>query len=84
MDALFYTASYLRAWFLEAQLNAKLTKDFGVNWFENPKAGGYLQTLWANGDRYNGDEFVKMIGFDAIRPDMLMNELKMMILFSTK
>ncbi|HCV42112.1 MAG TPA: hypothetical protein DGH68_01415 [Bacteroidetes bacterium] len=84
VDALFYSASYLRAWFLEAQLNAKLTKDFGVNWFENPKAGEYLQSLWANGDRYNGDEFVKMIGFDAIRPDVLMNELKMMILFSTK
>lgn len=84
VDALFYSASYLRAWFLEAQLNAKLTKDFGVNWFENPKAGEYLQTLWAIGDRYNGDEFVKMIGFDAIRPDVLMTELKMMILFSTK
>jgi oligoendopeptidase F len=84
VDALFYSASYLRAWFLEAQLNAKLTKDFGVNWFESPKAGEYLQSLWANGDRYNGDEFVKMIGFDAIRPDVLMNELKMMMLFSTK
>jgi hypothetical protein len=84
VDALFYSASYLRAWFLEAQLNAKLAKDFGVNWFENPKAGEYLLSLWANGDRYNGDEFVKMIGFDAIRPDVLMTELKMMILFSTK
>ena len=84
VDALFYSASYLRAWFLEAQLNAKLTKDFGVNWFENPKAGEYLQSLWANGDRYNGDEFVKMIGFDAIRLDVLMTELKMMILFSTR
>jgi hypothetical protein len=79
VDPLFYSASYLRAWFLEAQLNARLTKDFGVNWFEDPKAGECLQSLWANGDRYNGDEFVKMIGFDAISPDMLMTELKMMI-----
>jgi oligoendopeptidase F len=84
VDALFYSGSYLRAWFLEAQLNAKLTKDFGVNWFENPKAGEYLQWLWASGDRYNGDEFVKMIGFDAIRPDILMTGLKTTILSSMK
>ena len=84
VDALFYSASYLRAWYLEAQLNATLTKDFGVNWFENPKAGEYLRSLWSNGDRYDGDEFVKLIGYDAIRPDVLMNELKMMMLFSTK
>ena len=84
VDALFYTASYVRAWFLESQLNATMTKDFGVNWFENPKAGEYLQSLWANGDRYDGDELVKMIGYDSIRPDALMSELKMMILFSTK
>ena len=61
-----------------------MTKDFGVNWFENPKAGEYLQSLWASGDRYDGDELVKMIGYDSIRPDALMSELKMMILFSTK
>lgn len=84
VDALFYSASYLRAWFLESQLNEKLTKGFGANWFANPKAGEYLLSLWSNGDRYNGDEFVKMIGYDAISPDVWMNELKMMILFSTK
>ena len=84
VDALFYSASYLRAWFLESQLNAKLTADFGANWFENPRAGEYLQSLWSYGDRYNGDEFVKRIGFDFIRPDSWMNEMKMLILFSTK
>jgi hypothetical protein len=84
VDAFFYSASYLRAWFLESQLNARLTKDFGVNWFENSKAGAYLRLLWANGDRYNGDEFVKMIGFKTIRPDMLMTELKMTVLSSKK
>jgi hypothetical protein len=84
VDALFYSASYLRAWFLEAQLNTKLSKDFGVNWFENPKAGEFLKSLWANGDRYNGDEFAGMIGYSAINPDVLMSELKMLVLFSTK
>jgi hypothetical protein len=84
LDALFYSASYLRAWFLEAQLNARLTKDFGVNWFANPAAGAFLMTAWGNGDRYNGEEFASSIGFDGIRPDALMNELKMMMVFSTR
>lgn len=80
VDPLFYSASYLRAWFLEAQLRSKLVQMFGVNWFTNPQAGGYLQSLWANGDRYNGDELVKMIGSDAICPDALTAEMKMIIL----
>jgi oligoendopeptidase F len=84
VDALFYSASYLRAWFLESQLNAMLTKDFGVNWFENPKAGEYLRSLWAQGDRLDGDELVKVLGFDAISPDVWMTEVKMMLLFSTQ
>ena len=84
IDAHYYSAGYLRAWFLEAQLNAKLTKDFGVNWFEHPQAGEYLQSLWANGDRLSGDEFVKQIGYERITPDALLANINTMILFSTK
>ncbi|MCZ6776952.1 MAG: M3 family metallopeptidase [Ignavibacteria bacterium] len=84
VDAHYYSAGYLRAWFLEAQLNAKLTKDFGVNWFEHPQAGEYLQSLWAKGDRLNGDEFVKVIGYERITPDVLLAAINTMILFSTK
>jgi Zn-dependent oligopeptidase len=84
LDAFYYAASYLRAWYLEAQLNAKLTRDYGVNWFENPAAGQYLRSLWSNGDRYDGNDLVQMIGDPAITPDALMNELKMLVVFSTK
>ena len=84
LDAFYYSASYLRAWYLEAQLNAKLTRDYGVNWFENPRAGQYLLSLWSNGDRYDGNELVKMIGDSTITPDALMNELKMIVVFSAK
>jgi hypothetical protein len=83
VDPLFYAASYLRAWFLEAQLNGKLSRDFGVNWFERPEAGTYLRSLWAHGDRYQGDELVKQIGDEEISPDALWSELKAMVLFST-
>jgi hypothetical protein len=84
VDALYYSASYLRAWFLESQLNAKLSRDLGVNWFEHPQAGEYVRSLWANGDRLNGNEFVKLPGFDAITPDALLAEIQAMILFSTR
>jgi len=84
VDALYYSAGYLRAWFLEAQLNEKLSLQFGANWFESPQAGEYLRTLWATGDRYNGDEFVRLIGHDRISPDVLLAAIKRMVLFSTK
>lgn len=84
VDALYYVASYLRAWFLEAQLNARLTKDYGVNWFENPEAGTFLQSLWARGDRVNADELARSLGSDDITPDTLLEHIKMMILLSTK
>lgn len=84
VDALYYSASYLRAWFLESQLNEKLTRDYGATWFENPQAGTFLRSLWANGDRYDGNELVNMLGYDQIRPDAWLREMKMMILFSTQ
>lgn len=84
LDELYYSASYLRAWFLEAQLNAKLTSEFGVNWFENKQAGTFLVSLWSHGDRLNGDELVRQLGYDSISPDKLLKEIHMMIILSTK
>jgi hypothetical protein len=83
-DALYCSASCLRAWFLEAQLNAKLTKDYGANWFENPQAGRFLLSLWASGERLDGDEFVRLLGYDAISPDVLLAEVNTMLLFSSR
>jgi hypothetical protein len=84
LDAFYYSASYLRAWFLEAQLNERLTRDFGVNWFERPQAGTYQQTLWERGDRIDGDELAREIGYEGISPGALWKEIQMMLLFSTK
>ena len=84
VDALFYSASYLRAWYLEAQLSAKLRREFGFNWFEHPGAGEYLRGLWGHGDRWDGNELARMIGNEAITPDALLDEVKLMLLFSAK
>ena len=84
VDAHFYSASYLQAWFLESQLNARLTRDFGFNWFEYPQAGSYIRSLWAQGDRLNANEFVQSIGENAIVPDAWLNEIRAMVQFSSK
>jgi hypothetical protein len=84
VDALFYSATYLRAWFLEAQLNQKLTTDFGTNWFEHPGAGAFLQSMWARGDKLNGDELAQLIGFDGISAAAVLDEIRSLVLFSTK
>lgn len=84
VDALYYSASYVRAWFLESQLNAKLSRDFGANWFENPTAGGMVRSLWQNGDRLNGDELAASLGLGIIDPEAWLKEMKEMVLFSTQ
>jgi hypothetical protein len=84
VDANYYSLSYLRAWFLEAQLNAELTKDFGANWFEHPGAGEFLRSLWAQGDRLNGNELVQLIGYRAITPEPWIAEIRAMIVLSAK
>jgi len=83
LDALYYSAGYLKAWFLEAQLSSSMTERFGTNWFENPEAGTFLKTLWAQGDRLTANELAGSIGFPEILPDPLLAKIESMILFST-
>jgi hypothetical protein len=84
VDPLYYSAGYLRAWFLEAMLNETLTERFGVNWFENQSTGEFLTGLWAEGDQMNGDELARLLGHEEISPDALLQEVNAMMLFSTK
>jgi hypothetical protein len=84
VDALYYSAGYLRAWFLECQLNAKLARDYGVNWFEHPEAGEYMRSLWSLGDRLNGDELVHILGYPSIATVAWLTEINEMIRFSSK
>ncbi len=83
LDPLYYSAGYLRAWFLEAQLSKVLSEKFGANWFENHETGEFLRGLWARGDRLNGDELAMSLGYDGIHPDDLIARVKAMVLFST-
>lgn len=84
VDEGFYSAGYLRAWFLESQINASLSSQYGVNWFEHPKAGETLRTLWSLGDRLDGDELVRRIGNRVISPAAWLEEIKAMIVLSNR
>jgi len=45
VDAGFYSANYLRAWIMWAQLRKHLKKEFGEQWFNSHEAGAYLKTI---------------------------------------
>lgn len=70
-DDLFYSAVYLRAWFLEARLAAHLEREFGSNWFENPAAGSFLRSLWRNGGKPTADDIARLAGGAASHEDLV-------------
>ncbi|MFH0793371.1 MAG: hypothetical protein V2A74_05000 [bacterium] len=75
MDDFFYSADYLRAWLLEAQLETALENNFGHEWFANPKAGDFLRELWAYGTELGCDELIEWLGFVALTPDALLMQI---------
>ncbi len=75
VDANYYVVDYLRAWFLEAQLKSKLKEKFGESWFEKKEAGDYLKSLWANGNKFTGEELAPQIGYQTITSEALINEI---------
>jgi len=51
LDDGFYAARYLRAWQLEALLEASLRERFDEDWFRNPRCGQWLLELFSRGQR---------------------------------
>jgi len=58
VDPFFYAAAYIRAWALETHVRRLLTERFGELWFDEPEAGEFLVSLWAQGQRMRGDELL--------------------------
>jgi hypothetical protein len=61
VDPFFYAASYIRAWALETHVRRLLRERFGELWFDEPEAGDFLKTLWAEGQRMRGDELLHQL-----------------------
>ena len=75
VDDAFYVAEYLRAWALEVMLREALRTRFGRAWFTRPAAGEFLRELWAHGQRYDGDELGRLIGYSGVDFEPLTAEL---------
>jgi hypothetical protein len=83
-DPHFYSAVYLRAWMLQAQLEQYLISSFGANWFENPGAGTFLRELWEQGDRLNVEGLLQRIGADSLRIGPWLRTIDDLVLFSSQ
>jgi len=76
IDDFFYSADYLRAWMLEAMLEARLAQKFGEDWFTKVEAGDFLRGLWQAGNYYGGDELAQHFGYAGIGPQRLIERIK--------
>jgi hypothetical protein len=70
VDGGFYVACYLRAWALERRWRAALRERFGERWFGSPEAGGWLRSLWAQGQRLGGEELCREVLGEPLRFDV--------------
>lgn len=72
LDPRYYSTRYLRAWQLQAVLNAGLMERFDTDWWRNPRAGPWIvEQLFAEGQRETADEVSQRaaaapLGFDPL------------------
>lgn len=76
LDAGFYSADYLRAWFWEVQLRYYLKENFGPKWFQNPDCIPTLMELWGWGEQFSPEEMATRLGMDGLSIDPMIDELK--------
>ncbi len=74
-DEGYYTAQYLRAWTLAAQLRAYLRRRHGPDFFLKPAAGTDLVALWSLGQRLSADELATHLGYDGLDVEPLVEEM---------
>jgi len=61
-DPRYYSTRYLRAWQLQAVLDAALTERFDVDWWRNPAAGPWIvEQLFAEGQRETAAELAQRV-----------------------
>lgn len=76
VDAGFYVAEYLRAWALEVMMRERLVERYGLDWFARREAGDLLRELWADGQREDGDELARRLGYSEVDFEPLIRELE--------
>ena len=62
LDPRYFSTRYLRAWQLQALLDASLTERFDEDWWRNPAAGPWIvEQLFAEGQRETADELARRV-----------------------
>lgn len=61
-------ADGLRAAFLEAEVEAFLTRRVGPRWFADPRTGPLLTALWKDGTRLSPDDIAAKVGATRVDP----------------
>jgi hypothetical protein len=77
VDPFFYAAAYIRAWALETHVRRLLLERFGDHWFDEPEAGEFLKTLWAQGQSMRGDELLAELTGEELDFRALLDDLKL-------
>ncbi|HPQ71605.1 MAG TPA: hypothetical protein PKW95_20940 [bacterium] len=73
LDPFLYAADYVQAFFLEAMMDAYLTKRFGKNWWTKAKAGAFFKELWQPANKMTGMEMVAKLGYAGYDNQMLLD-----------
>ena len=79
VDPGFYSARYLRAWQLQAQLAAALTQRFDEDWYRNPRAGGFVQHLMSRGQAEKADAIAERVTGAPLSFESLRHSLEKMV-----
>ena len=74
-DEGFYSAQYLRAWILGAQLRAYLRERHGERFYLKPEAGKDLVRLWRFGQRLPAHELARELGYDGLDVEPLVRDM---------
>jgi hypothetical protein len=70
-EPFFTSAQFLRAWFLAAQMERALVRQFGVRWFDKREAGEWISAWMKLGLEPTADEIAQGIGHERITGDVL-------------
>ncbi len=75
VDAAFYVADYLRAWFLEAMLKEKMREKFEEEWYFTKESGDFIRSFMNHGQKLEPDHYAKLLGYGRITSEPLIREI---------
>jgi hypothetical protein len=76
VDDAFYVASYLRAWMLEGAWRMILQDRYGMEWFRDEAAGGFIRELWSHGQHFTAEQLLLKYGGGRLSTDPLRHHLE--------